>query len=113
MGKNGDWKSEGYKIKVDDKDDGFFRVNCFSPSDELVGHANFKISTSMKDWTTIVPDPTKLEVCTVQVNEDHQRKGLASEMYRLIEDYTGAVVLNGIGTILQTAEAKAFWKSRS
>jgi hypothetical protein len=52
-------------------------------------------------------------VCTVEVQEDHRRKGLASAMYDLVEEYTGAKVLNGIGTISQSPDAQAFWKNRS
>lgn len=113
MGKQGDWKQEGYNLKLEDNQDGFFRVVCVSSDGELVGHANFKFATEMNGWVEIVPDKTHLEVCTVEIKEDHRRKGLATAMYDLIEEYTGATVLNGIGTISQTDDAKEFWKNRS
>ena len=112
MGQNGHWRAEGYLLTIREEA-GFFRVCAFSKTGPLVARADFKYHTTMTGWTEITGDKTKLEVCTVEVQEDHRRKGLASAMYDLVEEYTGAKVLNGIGTISQSPDAQAFWKNRS
>jgi ribosomal protein S18 acetylase RimI-like enzyme len=111
MGHRGNWQVEGYTLKLEDSGDGFFRVLSFSKSGDLVGVATFKFASDLQDWT-ITPNLHNLEVCTVEVKEDHQRKGLASAMYDLIENHTNAKILNGIGTIHQTEDAKRFWQKR-
>lgn len=113
MGQKGIWNKEGYKLKLEDNQDGFFKVLSFSAEDNLVGQATFKYSTTMSGWSEIIPDKSHLEVCTVEINADHRRKGIASAMYDLVEEHTGAKILNGIGTISQTDDAKKFWTNRS
>ena len=108
MGLKGNWTDEGYTFKIIDLDDGFYKVWALDKNLEKVGEGIFRINSSSVSWTEIRPD-NSLHVTSVDVHENHQRKGLATEMYRLIEDYTQKKILPGS---FQSPAAQELWKKR-
>lgn len=110
MGQNGHWKKEGYSFKITDKD-GFYQVLAFTKDNEKAGEALFRTASDAIGWTSIVPDDNHLSVTSVDVYPLHQRKGLATEMYRLVEEYSGKTIIES--KVLQTKDAQAFWKNRT
>ena len=110
MGQNGNWKLEGYSFKITEEG-GFFKVLAFTKDQELAAQGVFRIASQLIGWTEEIPDPDHLSVTSIDVKPDHQRKGLASEMYQLIEEHTNRSILKG--EILQTSDAKEFWKNRN
>jgi GNAT superfamily N-acetyltransferase len=92
-GKSGDWRSEGYTFKLHPSrsiQDGpaawkEHRITAHGPDGEEVGAYGFQ-QHPPREWTKNQP------VLTVQnalTRKPHQRKGLASEAYRMIEEHTG------------------------
>lgn len=110
MGLKGNWKEEKYQFKIHDDESGFFKVFAYTENGEEAGNASFRVEGEMKGWTHIVPSEKELTVIAATVHPEHQRKGICSEMYRLIEEYTGRQIIEGV--ILQSEDAKALWKSR-
>lgn len=101
-GQQGDWKKEGYMVSVDHdstwspkKGITEFHVVAHSPAGKPVGRYTFHHNGN------------SLKVSTADTDNLHQRKGLASEAYRLIEHHTGLKVQPDK---IQSPEAEALWK---
>jgi 8-oxo-dGTP diphosphatase len=108
-GKQGDWEREGYTLHhtgfTDDKDR---TVAAHAPDGSRVGEA-------LIDWH---PDGNHIFASFVRVDKDHRRKGLATAMYRLAEELTGAKMIPSseipreqkegvVGSL--SAQGKALW----
>lgn len=100
-GQQGDWKKEGYKVSIDHdstwspkKGITEFHVVAHSPAGKPVGRYTFHHNGN------------SLKVSTADTDNLHQRKGLASEAYRLIEHHTGLKVQPDK---IQSPEAEALW----
>jgi 8-oxo-dGTP pyrophosphatase MutT (NUDIX family)/GNAT superfamily N-acetyltransferase len=111
-GQNGDWKKEGYEIwaspnpifdedgeEVDD-DPNSFTVYAQHPKHGDVGTARFRIHRG-----ELIPDDSDGDNA-VSVDENHQRKGLASGMYQEAENFSGMRVRP---SSWQTEPGKALW----
>lgn len=101
-GQQGDWKKEGYKVGIEHestwqpkKGSTEYHVVAHSPAGKEVGRYTFHHH----------PD-RGLRVSTADTDSLHQRKGLASEAYRLIQRHTGLQVQPDA---IQSDEAKALW----
>lgn len=89
--------NEGYHFKYD-HNDGISTVTAHSKEGETVGVAKFQHRGP------------ELHGFLVNVDDAHQRRGLAGAMYSHAEKNTGKKV---VPSSLQTDEGKAFWGSRS
>lgn len=90
----GDWKKEGITFKHTPGD--IHTVDALNPNGDIIGSSSF------------YETPHGIEPETIEVNPSHQRKGIASEMYRLMEDKLGKKVVPSLD---QSDEAKALWNS--
>lgn len=103
-GQNGDWQKEGYRLEHSEIEPGHYLVVAKHPSiyrspipgmgNGIVGYAEF--STNRKK---LIPEHT-------EVHREHVRKGLASGMYKYIEEITGSKIRP---SRIQTDYAKALW----
>ena len=103
-GAKGDWQKEGYTIEHFIDKDGFHNVRAYDKNSNPVGYASFSYD--------YVPDETGTRLTSgdlrgwdVKIHPDHQRKGLATAMYKLAEKNSGKKVIQG-GT---TPEGSALW----
>ncbi len=101
-GMNGHWKREGYKVKIDHdstwhprKGVQEFHVVAHSPAGKEVGRYTFH------------HDGKSLRVDGADTHTLHQRKGLATEAYRMIQQHTGLKVQPGA---IQTDAGAALWQ---
>lgn len=108
-GMNGDWQKEGYTIShTDDPDhigNRYFRninVRAHDKNGEIVAHSIVSYPFSSKSH--------KGEVMRTDVDEDHQRKGLATAMYKHVEKVLGGPIHRG-GE--QSSDAMALWKQKN
>ena len=85
-----------YSITYEEDENGTFFVTIHK-NDLLVGGA--ELSYTPSGWQA-----DHLWVC-----DNHQRRGLATKMYDLVESTTGLPVLP---SDVQTEDAKLFWESR-
>ncbi len=101
-GKRGDWQSEGYSVSIDHestwqpkKGIHEFHVVAHSPAGREVGRYTFHHHGNA------------LVAKGADTHEFHQRKGLATEAYRLIENHTGLKVQPDS---VQSIAGEALWK---
>lgn len=94
MGKNGDWKKEGYKIGH--KIDGDTITVSAHKDGKQVGELYAGKSTAHRG---------KLKALNLTVDSKHRRKGLATSMYNLAEKQMGQSFVEGV----QSANAKKLW----
>lgn len=101
-GANGDWRKEGYKIKVDPASTYYgkpaIRVIAHHPKFGQIGEAHF------------ANEGSHLRVLETEVHPDHQRKGLNSAMYDNAEKHTGLQITPEESDM--SGEAKKFWNHR-
>jgi len=100
-GQQGDWKKEGYKVSIDHDSTWSpkrgvteFHVVAHTPMGKPAGRYTF------------LHDGLNLRVSNSNTDSLHQRKGLASEAYHLIEHHTGLKVQPDKR---QSPEAEALW----
>jgi hypothetical protein len=96
------WKEEGYTFKYfpADIEGGDFKIVAFSKNNEPVGVAR------IRDYGDHIEHvPTK----QLDVDIDHRRKGLASEMYRIAEEKSGKILKPSES---MTEDAKKLWDNR-
>ena len=108
-GAQGDWKKEGYSLKHQaipevfrGKQTGFIthHVTALHPSGEEIGHYQFS------QWPDEGGDSHYLDVNSSNTQPEHQRKGLATAAYQLVENNTGRKIApQG----MQTASAVKLW----
>ena len=115
-GANGDWKEEGYEIHIsgpvdfEDADDGeaeaFMKENpelrpidiyATSPEGEHAGECRVGLTKDKKF----------IYVWDVNVEKEHQRKGLASAMYRMAEKHFKKKLKPGVTGL--SDESRALW----
>lgn len=105
-GQNGDWQKEGYRLEHGQDRDGFHNVTAYDKHSNPVGYASFSGHYIPNEHNTgLTSDPAHMTGWNVEIHPAHQRKGLASAMYRLAEEKSGKKILQG-GT---TPEGSAFW----
>jgi ADP-ribose pyrophosphatase YjhB (NUDIX family)/predicted GNAT family acetyltransferase len=98
-GERGDWKKEGYKISHTPAKSGI-TVHAHDKNGNLVGETDF-----VHRGDAIYPDHT-------EVDEGHQRKGIATGMYHHAMSVTGKKIQRP-GYHDQTPDARAFWDENS
>lgn len=103
MGKNGDWKSEGYRIEHDttsDSDGILHRARAYDKEGKKVGEALF-IPQQSRDLKSKILAPYR-----VDVHPEHRRKGIANAMYSGAETHWGKKIEhNGV----QDSDGRALW----
>jgi GNAT superfamily N-acetyltransferase len=109
-GAKGDWKKEGYTFKFHKPKVEMFngkhditshRVTAHDSQGNRVGDYNFS------EWPEASKYKGLLHVTFSGTDPDHQRKGLASAAYSLIEKQTGKKLHSNNGN--RSADAKALW----
>ncbi len=98
-GLNGDWQKEGYNLKYTSGAVGSKKTHTVTAYDKHgndVGSADFLVHTSGQLYPSYVG-----------VDDDHQRKGLATAMYQHAEERTGKRVLNNPS--LQLDDGAKLW----
>ena len=109
----GDWESEGYNISESDADfegadDG--EMEAFLSENPEYRPMDFYISAPDGDGVGqarigLTKDRKNIYVWDINIDEDHQRKGLATEIYQRAEKYFGKTLV----PINQSEDAKALW----
>ena len=99
-GLKGDWQKEGYTFDHKAEPD-FHHITARNAAGDEVGDYRFT------KWSKPKPG---YKVLWSETHPDHQRKGLASEAYRMVQAHTGLPVLPDA---VQTEDAKALWAGRS
>jgi len=113
-GEKGDWKKEGYTHKVHPP-----KVEMFNGKHDITEH---KITAHNKDghrvgsyhfseWPEASEHKGLLHTTFSGTDPDHQRKGLATEAYKLIEHHTGKKVHSANGN--RSEDAKKFWSQKN
>lgn len=117
-GENGDWKKEGYEISLspadftgaddDDEMENYFKAN------EHLRPVEVSVSTADGDdagEARIGPmrDGKNIYVWDINIAPEHQRKGLASEMYRRAEIFFKKKI---VPSPSQSADAVALWGNK-
>ena len=102
-GAGGDWEKEGYTFKIQDvrnpmTQSDITTVIATHPSGKVAGKYHFT-----KD------SPGTIYPVFAQTNKGHERKGLASEAYRLAQKHTGMKV---VPSTSQSQDAKKLWAQR-
>jgi GNAT superfamily N-acetyltransferase len=109
-GLKGDWKKEGYTLKFHPPKVEMFngkhditshRVTAHDPKGNRVGDYYFS------EWPEASEHKGLLHVTFSGTDPDHQRKGLASAAYSVIEQKTGKKVHSSVGN--RSADAKKLW----
>lgn len=100
-GARGDWQSEGYTIKPTHQNDEMVQFTAYDKKGEYVGHANFIHTNSMTDKPL-----DEMFAETTRVHPKHQRKGLATSMYRMAEKHMGRPVRP---SSFQSESAQKLW----
>lgn len=101
-GANGDWKKEGYTVGANKPDkEGIFTVYAKNKKGDVVGTAIFKHGKKY-----LMPHEPMIEMPAVEVDPPHQRKGLATAMYRHAEKITNKKINR---SPIQTEEGEALW----
>jgi|GEM_PF-6145128 len=103
-GAKGDWQKEGYRLEHGIDRHGFHDITAYDSKSNPVGYAKFSFEYAPDELETGLV-ATDLKGWDVYVHPDHQRKGLASAMYKLAEEKTGKKITQG----LTTPEGSAFW----
>lgn len=94
-GKRGDWQKEGYTLEHE-KDGTTHTITAYDKAGNEAGFASFGHAQD----NTILP-------LIANVEKEHQRKGLATAMYKLAEEKSGRKVF--WQPQLQSKQAKKFW----
>jgi GNAT superfamily N-acetyltransferase len=109
-GLKGDWKKEGYTLKFHPPKVEMFngkhditshRVTAHDPKGNRVGDYYFS------EWPEASEHKGLLHVTFSSTDPDHQRKGLASAAYSVIEQKTGKKLHSSVGN--RSADAKKLW----
>lgn len=107
MFSKGNWKEEGYSIKIGE---GFFHrdgveyvVDVFSPNGSECGYFKFN------HWTNHPEHGEILHVMEAEVFVKHRRKGIASSVYAMMEELVGVRIHQEEDQ--QTELAKKLWSS--
>jgi len=113
QGSRGDWKKEGYSIssETDASDPTLHRVTAKDKAGNIVGSAEFVTQEDAPDFIRPAKDSFSLEP-TVQVNEAHRRKGIATAMYEAAEAATGKKITNRRKQT-RTANGNALWSQNN
>ena len=109
-GASGDWEKEGYELKFVQGDRSIFQFAYSKGVNNIRGEvAVFALKDGkLVGWSQFLERGERgYSVLNVEIKPEHQRKGLASAMYRLVETTTGTKVIPGAA---QTDEAKELWK---
>lgn len=105
MYSKGNWKEEGYEIKVGEpfhhRDGTEYVVDVFTSNGEEAGYFKFNHWINHPDHGEI------LHVMEAEVYTAHRRKGIATGVYCLMEEITGAKAHREPDQ--QTNTAKSLW----
>jgi GNAT superfamily N-acetyltransferase len=109
-GLKGDWKKEGYTLKFHPP-----KVEMFNGKHDITSHrvtahdsqGNRVGDYYFSEWPEASEHKGLLHVTFSGTDPDHQRKGLASAAYSMIEQKTGKKVHSFSGN--RSADAKALW----
>lgn len=94
-GARGDWESEGYTVKPHFQGDDWLEIRAVGPNGKHVGYTRLdKINDK-----TYAPTET-------QIHPDHQRKGLATAMYKLAESHLKTKL---DPSLFQSTESEKLW----
>ncbi len=109
MGLKGNWKEEGYSIKIGEgfhhKDGTEYVVDVFDAQGNEAGY--FKVN----HWINHPVHGEILHIMEAEVYTKHRRKGIATAVYNLLEETIGIKIHQEPDQ--QTSLAKALWKSRN
>ena len=94
LGQRGDWKKEGYSVKVNHQGDDYLDLRALDKDGKYAGHVRLDLIGNY--W-----HPTETRIL-----EPHQRKGLASAMYKLGESHSGKKIE---ASPFQSSSAEGFW----
>lgn len=96
-GQNGDWQKEGYTFKQGPSKyvDGNHTVHAFDKTGERVGFYSFNRGGS------------NITVNTSNTDTNHQRKGLATQAYKMAEEFFGLKL--AAEPSVQSPQAKGLW----
>lgn len=109
-GARGDWKKEGYTLKFHPP-----KVEMFNGKHDITSHrvtahdsqGNRVGDYHFSEWPEASEHKGLLHVTFSRTDPDHQRKGLASAAYSMIEQRTGKKVHSSPGN--RSADAKKLW----
>lgn len=111
-GQNGDWEKGGYSIQhsFDELNPNKLTISSTASDGDYAGYARFEIKNGI-----LVPDsspesPGEYPIEAVEVEPKHQRKGVATSMYKYAENLTGLPVHPDDN---QTDSAKALWNQKN
>lgn len=96
---------KGYLLEHIDKGEGQHSVHAKDKKGQVIGHAHFKV-----EGKNLVPHEPLPGTNAVEVDEDHQRKGVASAMYSHAEKQTKKKL---IPSSSQTDEGEALWAQKN
>lgn len=107
MRSKGNWKDEGYQIKINDgfghRDGVEYVVDVFDQFNNEAGYFKFN------HWYSHPNHGEIIHVMEAEVFSKHRRKGIASAVYLLIEEHLGLKIHQEPDQ--QSEFAKAFWKN--
>jgi GNAT superfamily N-acetyltransferase len=109
-GQKGNWQQEGYKFKVHPP-----KVEMFNGKHDITSHritahdsqGNHVGDYNFSEWPEASVHKGLLHVTFSNTDSDHQRKGLASAAYSLIEKQTGKKLHSSNGN--RSVDAKQLW----
>lgn len=108
MGSRGNWKNEGYRIRVgegfDHRDGTEYVVDVFDSNEEEAAYFKFN------HWFNHPMHGEIIHVMEAEVYTDHRRKGIATAVYDLMEETLGIKIHKESDQ--QSDLAKSFWVSR-
>jgi len=96
-GLHGNWEAEGYKISHIPRDNGVMEIHAHAPDGKHVGYAMIYPHET---------EPHALMPMVTSIRPEHQRKGLATAMYRHAENVSGKMVLPSTD---QSPDAQKLW----
>lgn len=106
-GEHGDWKQEGYKLNISEpfehRDGREYTVDVISPTGTEAGYFHFN------HYNNHPVHGNKIHVMDANVFGNHKRKGIASSVYRMMEEHTGAKIHQE--PTQQTSAAKKLWSN--
>lgn len=109
MGQKGNWREEGYSIKIDDgfehKDGTEYVVDVFDPNGAEAGYFKFN------HWYSHPMHGEIIHVMEAEVFTKHRRKGIATAVYDLMEEKLGIKIHKEEDQ--QSPLAKKLWNSRN
>lgn len=109
MGSRGDWKKEGYRIKLGEgfehRDGTEYIVDVFDSQDQEAAYFKFN------HWINHPVHGEIIHVMEAEVLDGHRRKGIATAVYDFMEETLGIKIHTEPDQ--QTDVAKSFWASRT